>query len=334
MISYRLTGQRKKHMNSKRRIAILLTLAIVVPLFACLNVSAAKTLTEGVSILNPRQNMRGEGYFWDNPKDTLTLSDLRIDTEDEYGLKITDGATVILKGDNRIKATKAALYIGGNVIFRGNGTLTLEGGETGILCNSTNNSDKLSITSGTFNVRGGTDAVKAEYSKVAMSGSAVLNLKAGKGYAANVRELIMSAGVTVDTQGSLYSSYSMLIQGANLTVSSDKAALLSDGTLKLESMKIKAGDSSSSLSDIAEYSGEKAITAVSTLDTRTKSILFGDRYPVVVDIILLIAVITALAAAVVVPIVVRKKKAAAVIEQVKLAEAEAKKLKKEAKKNR
>ena len=52
MISYRLTGQRKKHMNSKRRIAILLTLAIVVPLFACLNVSAAKTLTEGVSILN------------------------------------------------------------------------------------------------------------------------------------------------------------------------------------------------------------------------------------------------------------------------------------------
>lgn len=98
-------------MNSKRRIAILLTLAIVVPLFACLNVSAAKTLTEGVSILNPRQNMRGEGYFWDNPKDTLTLSDLRIDTEDEYGLKITDGATIILKGDNRIKADKScALY--------------------------------------------------------------------------------------------------------------------------------------------------------------------------------------------------------------------------------
>ena len=64
--------------------------------------------------------MRGEGYFWDNPKHShLTLSDLRIDTEDEYGLKITDGATVILKGDNRIKATKAALYIGGNVIFRG-----------------------------------------------------------------------------------------------------------------------------------------------------------------------------------------------------------------------
>ena len=73
-----------------------------------------------------------------------------------------------------------------------NGTLTLEGGETGILCNSTNNSDKLSITSGTFNVRGGTDAVKAEYSKVAMSGSAVLNLKAGKGYAANVREPVFS----------------------------------------------------------------------------------------------------------------------------------------------
>ena len=126
----------------------------------------------------------------------------------------------------------------------------------------------------------------------------------------------------------------MLIQGTNLTVSSDKAALLSDGTLKLESMKIKAGDSSSSLSDIAEYSSEKAISAVSTLDTRTKSILFGDRYPVAVDIILLIAVIAALAAAVVVPIVVRKKKAAAVIEQMKLAEAEAKKLKKEAKKNR
>lgn len=321
-------------MNSKRKFAILLTLALIVPLFACLNVSAAKTLTEGVSILNPRQNMRGDGYYWDNPNDTLTLSNLRIDTEDEYGLKITDGATVILKGDNRIKASKAALYIGGNVIFRGNGTLTLEGGETGILCNSINNTDKLSITSGRFTVRGGTDAIKAEYSKVSLSGSAVLELKAAKGYAANVRELIMSAGVTVEAQGTLYSSYSMLIQGTNLTVTSDNSALVSDGTLKLESMKLKAGDSATALSDITEYKGEKAISAVSTLDTKVKSILFGEKYSIALDIILLIVVIAALAAAVIIPILVRKKRAEAVIEQVKKAEAEAKRLKKEAKKNR
>lgn len=321
-------------MNSKRILTILITLALTVPLFSCLNISAAKTITECVSILNPRQNMRGDGYYWDNPNDTLTLTNLNIDTEDEYGLKIADGATVILKGDNHIKASKAALYIGGNVVFRGNGTLTLEGGETGILCNSTKNTDKLSITSGIFTVRGGTDAIKAEFSKVSLSGSAELTLKSGKGNAVSVRELVMSAGVTLNAVGSLYSSYSMLIQGANLTVSSESSALVSDGTLKLESMNIKVGDSTSSLSDASEYNGENAVTTVSTLDTGIKSILFGDKCSIAVDIILLVVVIAILAAAVVVPIVVRKKKAAAIIEQVKLAEAEAKKQKKEAKKKR
>lgn len=114
---------------------------------------------------------------------------------------------------------------------------------------------------------------------------------------------------------------------------SSQPALLSDGTLKTESMTIKTGTTLSALSDADSYSGENAITTISTLDTSIKSILFGAPYSIAVDITLLIAAIAVLAAAIVIPPVIRKKKAQSIIKSLEAAEAEKKQQKKIQKKS-
>ena len=149
------------------RLVLAVTLAALL-LTALLPASAATVLTEGVSILNPKANMRGPGYDWANRTSTLTLSNLNIETTDAYGLKLCDGATVILEGKNYIEASKAALYLEGNVIFRGNGSLTLVGGEYGILCHSTRVTNKLSLNGGTYHIQGGVDGIASPYQKVAI----------------------------------------------------------------------------------------------------------------------------------------------------------------------
>ncbi len=306
-----------------RILRLLLSVALVCMTAAllCLGASGAKTLTRGVSILNPKQNIHGDGYEWHNPSDTLTLSNLRIDTSDEFGLKIPDGATVILKGKNYIKASKAALYIGGNVVIRGSGTLTLEGGETGILCNSIQNSHQLRINSGTYVITGGTDGIRADYSKIALAGGN-LTISGGSGHAITARELQTAGGVTVRATRSLHASYSLLLQGANLSVESDQPALLSDGSFKTESMTFRTGDSLSSLSDAEGYDGEKALATVSTLDTTVYSILFGSPYPIIIDVCLLVGALLILAAAIVIPLLLRRNKAKKIMEQIRLEEEE------------
>ncbi len=317
----------------KRSIHILLTIFLLVfTVLAALPVSAGKLLTDGVSILNPRQNIHGDGYEWHNPSDTLTLTNLNINTGDDYGLKLPDGATVILEGKNYIKASVAALYIGGDVIFRGDGSLTLEGGEYGILCNSTKGNHTLTITEGSYTITGGTDGIHSEYQKVALSGGKI-TVTGGSGYSVNARDFQTGNNVTVKATGSFRSSYSMLLQAANLTIESKEPVLIADKYLKLESMTLKAGDSLSSLTAVESYTNEKALVTVSTFDGSRRSLIFGDTVPFFVDILLLIVIVAGLAAVIVVPILIKKKKVQAVIAARDAAEAEAKRQKKLSKKN-
>ncbi len=298
----------------KRSAKIFAVILALTAMSACLSVfpSAAKKLTSGVSILNPKKNIRGEGYEWNNPDDILTLNGLNIDTADDYGLKIPDGATVILKGKNTIKASKAALYIGGNVIIKGSGSLTLEGGESGILLNSTKNDDKLSLISGSYTVKGGDFGIKAEFSKIYIAG-ADIEADGGK-YSINARELATGTGTSITANGSVYTSYSMLLEATDISVSSkdEGAALISDGTLKINNMSISAGSAIDSAISVEKYSGEKALKAESTLDTGIKSIIFGDKYSVALDILVLGGAVVILSAAIILPIVIKKKKARAI----------------------
>ncbi len=311
---------------------ILLPLLLIGLVLGTISASAGSRLTDCVSILNPKQNIHGDGYEWHNPSDTLTLTNLHIDTEDDYGLKIPDGATVILEGKNVIKASQAALYIGGSVIFRGNGSLTLEGGQYGILCNSIKNDDKLTLTSGTYTILGGIDGIHSEFQRVALSGGTI-TVTGTDGYSINVRDFQTSNNVTVHATGSFHSSYQMLLQASNLSISSKEPALLADKYLKLESMTLKAGDTLSSLAVVDAYTNEKALTTASTFDDSRKSLIFGSSVPFFVDILLLVVVLSVLATVIVLPILHRKKKAQAAIAARDAAEAEARRLKKQNKKN-
>jgi len=311
----------------KRTIRFLLPILLIILTALAFPVSAGKPLTDGVSILSPQEDIKGDGYYWNNLTKTLTLNNLNITTHDDYGLKIADGATVILEGKNYIEASVAALYIGGDVIFRGSGSLTLTGGQYGILCNSTKSEHKLSVTSGTYTIEGGTDGIHSEFQKVALSGGK-MTVTGTEGYSINVRDFQTANNVTVKATGSFYSSYSMLLQAANLTIESKDPALIADKYLKLERMTLRAGDSLSSLSAVEIYTDEKALSTVSTFDNSRRSLIFGESVPFFVDILLLIVVLAGLAAIIVLPILHKRKMILVAIAARDAAEVEAKRLKK------
>ncbi|MBQ4064543.1 MAG: carbohydrate-binding domain-containing protein [Clostridia bacterium] len=314
----------------KRFLPVLLTLCLLFGITSGLSVSAAR-LTEGVSLLNPKQHVRGSGYYWNNIEDTLTLNGLDLVTEDDYGFKLPHGATVILKGRNYIKAAKAAIYLEGNVIFRGSGSLTLIGGEFGIHCNGTNTEQKLTITEGTYTITGGTDGIRSDFQRISLSGGN-LTVTGTKGYSINVRDLQTSNNVTIKATGSFHTSYNMLLQASNLTIESKEAALMTDKYMKLESMTKKAGDSLSSLSEISDYVDQKALVTRSTFDDSRKSLLFGGNVPFAVDILVLLGVLILLAAVIAVPLLLKKKRALDAMAARDAAEAEQRLLRKQAKK--
>ncbi len=319
----------------KRSIRLFLPILILaLTVIVSLPVSAGKVLSSGISILNAKYNLSGDGYTWNNPTDTLTLENLNLQTDDDFGLKLPDGATVILKGKNYIKASVAALYIGGNVIFRGKGSLTLVGGQYGILCNSTKNSHTLTITEGSYTITGGTNGVHSEFQKVAFSGGH-LTVTGTSGYAIHARDFQAGNNVTVKANGSIHTTYNMHLQAANLTVSSQQPALIADHTIKLERMTLQAGELLSTLSSVNAYTNEKALVTVSTFDGSRRSLIFGDSLPFFVDVLLLLAILLVLAAVIALPILHKKKKAKAAIAARDIAEAEEikqRKLKKNSKK--
>ncbi len=318
-------------MKNAKRWLLPLIFFLLLFLSAALSVGASSTYTEGISLMDVRQNVRADGYTWNNRTDTLTLDGLNIQTEDDYGLKLPGGATVVLKGKNTISASVAALYMEQDVKIRGTGSLTLEGGQYGIYLNAAGATSKLSISGGSFTITGGEDGIRADVGRVTLSGGK-LTIRGGSGYAVNVREFMAGSGVTVTATGSFYSSYSMLLQGANLSVSSDRPALLADRSLKLESMRLMAGESLTSLSSVDEYGGEKALTTKSTLPTGVKSLLFGESKSIVWDILLLVSALAVLAALIVLPVLIRKKKAKVITEAREAAKAEEKAAKKQQKK--
>ena len=104
----------------KRVLSIIIALITVTSLFTiALPVSAKSVHKSTINFIGINRNQSGSGYNWDNYHNVLTLDGLNIKTTDDYGLKIQDGSTVVLKGDNYIEAKKAAIYIEAKVVFKG-----------------------------------------------------------------------------------------------------------------------------------------------------------------------------------------------------------------------
>lgn len=290
---------------------VCLVLAILP--FAADRVSAANRISSTVGLLNPRQNMRGEGYEWMNRFDTLYLEGLNIDTKDDFGLKLVDGATIVLTGDNYIKASKAALYLGGSVTIKGSGTLTLVSDGVGIRTLTNNPGEKFRLLESEITITAKTCGLECKSSGIVISGGK-MNITVDDGAAAiDGKTTSVSGGATIIANGTVRGSETLSISNANMDITTTNKAFDSVNYSIFENIALSVGDSASSLTGTDNYNGEKCAKIVSTFVPHTSSIIFGEGYSIGIDIAMLIGVIIILAAAIAVPKIIKKKKAEKII---------------------
>ena len=288
--------------------SVFAIVSCVVILISCVSfVSAAQEITYCLNLLSVNQNTAGNGYTWDNINQTLTINGLNIDTSDEFGIKLPSDATVIVDGNCSIVSRGTALYVEGNVTFRGNGTLTLSGSSYGLVNNSSKTTDKTTITEATLKIAGGTNAIRSDNAKVQISGASV-RLSSNEGDAIFARAVVVSDIANVSADSSLHASHFLSISDSEINVSSKSSALVSDEQLSIKNVDISVGKDKNNFSSAEKYNGENAIkTKPNSLHSK-KSILFGDKYSLSIDFIVLLTVFIFLAAIIVLPIINHKKK--------------------------
>lgn len=298
---------------------------------------AAVKITQTVNLSHPEKNMRGSGYYWANRTDTLTLTDLYIDTEDEYGMKIAAGATVILNGNNYIKASSVALGCAGDVIFKGNGSLTLVSDDIGLYFYATKDTATARILSGTYEIEAGGHGIYSPYSAVSfVDGKWEIKAPNPDKNAIEGRAFKLYGG-KMTTDNTIHATASLDVQALSLSVTAGKPALVSDKTLKIEDVALSVGADADALAKTDAYNGENCVTMRSTKKNTGTSILFGESVPQFVDILLLLLLLALIAAGIAVPFLRAQKKAKRAREALAAAEAAAeaaRRAEKAARKNR
>ncbi len=273
----------------------------------------------------------GNGYTWDNRYDTLTLEGLNIVTSKEYGMKVPAGATVVLNGENYIKASRAALALAGTVTFKGDGSLTLVSDDMGIYCYSTDLSSVIRFLSGTYTVSANGDGIYSTHSSLSfVDGRWSIYTQSPDAYAMNGTTLKLYGG-KISAKGSVYASSLLDIQAVQLDITSEQAALMSNKSIKTRDVSISAGDSADSLAKAETYNGEACVSIKSTRSTAGESIFFGPNVPRIVDYITLLASLALIAAGIAVPFIRSRRKAKRALAAALAAEDEAEKARKAAK---
>lgn len=282
-------------MMIRRITPILLTVVMLFTLcIAAVPASAGEIITETVNIATANKNMRGSGYDWANRTDVLTLNGLQIDTEDPYGLRLPKNCTVILNGKNTIKASKYGISCSGTVVFKGSGSLTVEAGEIGIYLIAQDNTQKVRLIDGKYEITAGTYGIYSDAADFSFVGESMnISVSDSAGAAVSGRAINLLGG-TFSANAPVESTHQLLVDGINLDIEADRAAF-SSKNLSVKNLS-------------TEYNGENSISAKSTKKEVRTSILFGDTVPGWVDYILLAAAAVGIAAAIIVPALRRKKK--------------------------
>ena len=302
------------------KIGALLALMLAAALIAAVPASAAERITETVSLANARKNERGPGYFWDNINDTLTLNGLNIETDDEYGLKLPDNATVILVGDNKITASKVALLTTGTTIFKGNGTLTLTAGEAGIMLADPTTLGKVSFLSGRYKINSRGDGIYSDKVRLYIAGGEFDISSDGyaiKGPTVEIND------AKVKAKGAIYSFEPLVINNAELeatSISSDDA-LQTGKEFRFSNIKLYAGANSGSAAEVPDraYSGGAFVKTTPTYVERKYSVVFGGNVPAWVDYVVFLGAGAGIAATIAVPLLIKRKKYLKRLEQLKAA---------------
>ncbi len=292
---------------------ILLTLMSLIFTALPTSIFGAATINSMVNLQRADKNNSGSGYYFHNPSNTLTLSGVNIDTDDEYGMKVKVGVTIVLEGDNYIRGGDIALFCPGDFTIKGSGSLTLVSGGKGIVVNTNDTGDKFRLLEGTLDIKSVDEAIYAANAGVALAGGKVtMDVANADCHAISSRSLTISGGTELKTNSSLYTSYKTNITAANLDIytSNDRPALSSDGQLLMADMALKTLASNGEMVDTAleEYAGQTQITTKSTVKRVTPSIIFGEGVPVAVDYVILVLAIVALAALIGVPILRHKQR--------------------------
>ncbi len=285
----------------RKFLAILLLLSTVMTLCA-VGVQADTTINKTVNIAIANKNERGAGFDWANRTDTLTLDNLRIDTEDPYGLRLPDNCTVILKGDNYVKASKYGVACSGTVVFKGNGSLTIEAGDIGIYLVSQDSTHKIRLIEGTYTITAGTYGVYSEYADFSFVGDKMNIEVTGESSSAILGRRVNLMGGTFTANSSVESTHELAVEGVNLDITSNRA-VFDAKILSIKDVAMTSGGAA-----VAEYNGETSLVGKSTAKHVRTSAVFGDSVPGFVDYICLAILAVGVAAGIFGPALHHKKK--------------------------
>ena len=287
--------------NIIKTFTVLAFCALVIVPFVT-NEAEAATSAETLNLAYVKMNQSGEGYYWDNINRVLTLTDLVIETEEDFGIRLPENATIELKGTSRIKAGKYALGCPSNVSIKGKGELILESGDSAIFVHSKTDSHKFRIFDGKITAKGTLHAIKSEIAEISITGGEV-SFESAEGAAVNSRVFSVTGG-EVSVNGGVFATHLIRINEAEVNVTNTVAeALDSENLLELENVKILVGSKKGKLTEAQEYNGEKYFSTEPVSPGPRDSILFGEGVPITVDYALLIGAILLVAAAIALPIV-------------------------------
>ena len=308
----------------RKSISVMITLMLTVLLMPTLGISASATVyAETVNLAYADQHVSGDGYYWDNVKKVLTLDNLEIDTDDDFGLRLPDNATIELKGTSRISAEKYALGCPGNVTVKGKGSLILESDEAAIFVHSRNDAHKFRVFSGSISAKSKGHALISESAEISVTGGKLELISEGA-ESVSCRVFAVTAG-SVKAEGTVHATHLIRVNEAEVEVfSKDGAALKSDNLYEFDNMKLLAGNDSSKLSEKESYTGEKYFTSVPVPKGPRSSILFGEGTPITVDYVLLALAVVLTVAVIVLPVMRKRIKTRKLYEALE-AEREAKK---------
>ncbi len=278
--------------------SIILSALVLVPMIAH---ASSSTSNSSVNLINVIKNESGAGYFWDNKYRTLTLTNLNIDTDDLYGLRLPDNATVILVGDNYIKASHAAIQCVGNTTFKGDGSLTLASDDMGLFINTTNNRKSVKIVSGNYNLNTGNSAICSEHIPLSIA-DCKINIQSNNKGIVGWNIAINNAAIKSDSP--ITATNDLLISDSDIDINAKSPALVSQkGRIELNKMDI-----SSNGGLIDKYNNEFMISTSGNVEHYTKSVLFGSGVKIWVDYVLVIGIIVLVSAIIFIKIYSQKIK--------------------------
>ncbi|MBQ7923511.1 MAG: hypothetical protein IJ325_13215 [Clostridia bacterium] len=255
-----------------------------------------------LDIAQAKKNMVGPGYNWQNRDDTLTLNGLHLVTTDDYGLRLPKACTVILSGENYIRADKYALSCAGTVTFKGNGKLILEAGEIGMYLYSEDGTQKIRLLDGTYEIHAGDYGVFSTASDFSfVDGSMTISVDNADGAAVSGR-IVHLLGGKFTADNAVDATHILEVRGVDLDLTCTRPAF-SAPKLSVSSIALKADGA-----DIAEYDGQYVISGKSTYKPARPSAIFGEDVNGAWDYVCLAVLVLAIAAAIVIPVLHRKKK--------------------------